>query len=83
MQAGIGEMRERAARHGRELIYGLRVHVIARPTEDEAKAAADRLISREQQKVGGIRPLSAGAWPAPSLAGTADTRCGTWPPSPR
>lgn len=52
IQAGIAEMRERAAGHGRELIYGLRVHVIARPTEDEAKAAADRLISRLSDVVG-------------------------------
>jgi len=42
----IADMMERADRHGRSLRYGLRSHVIVRETEDEARAAADKLISR-------------------------------------
>jgi len=48
--ASVGEtivdMQARADRHGRALKYGLRAHVIVRETEAEARAAADRLISR-------------------------------------
>jgi alkanesulfonate monooxygenase len=44
--ATVIEMRERAAAHGRELAYGLRAHVIVRETEELARAAADRLVSR-------------------------------------
>jgi alkanesulfonate monooxygenase len=39
-------MAEKAAHHGRTIDFGLRVHVIVRETEAEARAAADRLISR-------------------------------------
>jgi alkanesulfonate monooxygenase len=39
-------MSEKAAAHGRTIDFGLRVHVIVRETEAEARAAADRLISR-------------------------------------
>lgn len=35
-----------AAKHGRVLDYGLRIHMIVRETEAEARAAADRLISK-------------------------------------
>ncbi|MGA9868407.1 MAG: FMNH2-dependent alkanesulfonate monooxygenase [Acetobacteraceae bacterium] len=35
-----------AARHGRRLRYGLRVHLIVRETDEEAWNAAERLISR-------------------------------------
>lgn len=42
----IADVRARAARHGRTLRYGLRLHVIVRETESEAWAEADRLISR-------------------------------------
>ncbi|MFM8973536.1 MAG: LLM class flavin-dependent oxidoreductase [Actinomycetota bacterium] len=42
----IDDMRHRAARHGRTLRFGYRVHVVVRETETEARAAADRLISR-------------------------------------
>lgn len=40
----IRDMRERAARHGRTLRFGIRLHVIARDTNDEAWRAADDLI---------------------------------------
>jgi alkanesulfonate monooxygenase len=42
----IADMRARAAKHGRTLRFGYRVHVIVRETEAEARAAADRLLSR-------------------------------------
>ncbi|MCL2894781.1 FMNH2-dependent alkanesulfonate monooxygenase [Brenneria tiliae] len=38
-------VRERAAAAGRTLSYGIRLHVIVRETEEEAWAAADRLIA--------------------------------------
>lgn len=41
----IAEVRELAAARGRELRYGIRFHVITRPTSDEAWAAADALLS--------------------------------------
>ena len=46
VQALIADMRERAARHGRTLRFGYRAHVIVRNTESEARAAADRLLSK-------------------------------------
>lgn len=42
----IADMRLRAASHGRTLKFGYRVHVIVRDTEEEARAQADRLLSR-------------------------------------
>lgn len=39
-------MRELAQKAGRQLSFGIRLHVIARETTEEAWAAADRLISR-------------------------------------
>ena len=42
----VEEMRERASRYHRELKYGLRAHVIVRETEDEARSAAVRLLSK-------------------------------------
>jgi alkanesulfonate monooxygenase len=39
-------MSEKAAAHGRKIDFGFRSHVIVRETEAEARAAADRLISR-------------------------------------
>ncbi|MGH8778756.1 FMNH2-dependent alkanesulfonate monooxygenase [Paraburkholderia sp.] len=42
----ITDIRARAKAHGREIKFGIRLHVIVRETEDEAWAAADRLISR-------------------------------------
>ena len=39
-------MSENAAAHGRTIDFGFRSHVIVRETESEARAAADRLISR-------------------------------------
>ncbi len=42
--AKIADMRERAARHGRTLRFGIRLHVIVRETNDEAWQAAEDLI---------------------------------------
>jgi alkanesulfonate monooxygenase len=41
----LGDMRARAATHGRTLRFGYRVHVIVRPTEEEARVAARHLLS--------------------------------------
>ncbi|WEX75803.1 FMNH2-dependent alkanesulfonate monooxygenase [Sinorhizobium numidicum] len=42
----IDAVRAAAARKGRELSFGIRLHFIVRETDEEAWAAADRLISR-------------------------------------
>jgi alkanesulfonate monooxygenase len=42
----IADMTARAARHGRTLKFGYRAHMIVRDTEAEARAAADRLLSK-------------------------------------
>lgn len=41
----MSDMKERAARHGRTLKFGYRVHVVVRETEEEARDAASHLIS--------------------------------------
>lgn len=55
-EARLGEMMrdmsQRAARHDRKIDFGLRVHVIVRETEDEARAWASRLVSRLKDTVG-------------------------------
>jgi alkanesulfonate monooxygenase len=48
----IDDMRARAARYERELRFGYRAHVIVRSTEDEARAAAGRLLSRLDPETG-------------------------------
>jgi alkanesulfonate monooxygenase len=52
VQAVLADMRARAARHGRELRFGYRAHVIVRDTEQEARAAARRLVSRLDDETG-------------------------------
>ncbi|MEM7675996.1 MAG: LLM class flavin-dependent oxidoreductase, partial [Myxococcota bacterium] len=42
----VEDMQARAQHHGRSLRYGLRSHVIVRPTEAKARAAAQKLVSR-------------------------------------
>jgi len=42
----IADVRKRAAKHGRTVRFGIRLHVIVRETEDEAWQAADKLISK-------------------------------------
>lgn len=41
----VADIRQRAARHGRTLSFGIRLHVIVRETEDAAWRAAAELIS--------------------------------------
>jgi alkanesulfonate monooxygenase len=41
----VADIRERAAKHGRTLSFGIRLHVIVRETDDEAWRAASDLIS--------------------------------------
>ena len=60
VEAVIGDMRARAARYGRELRFGYRAHVIVRATEQEARAAARRLVSRLDAETG--RRIVAGPW---------------------
>jgi alkanesulfonate monooxygenase len=50
--ATIADVRERASNHGRTLRFGYRAHVIVRETEDEARAAAGRLLSRLAPEAG-------------------------------
>ena len=45
VKAIVDDMTARAARHGRTLKFGYRVHVVVRETESAARAAADRLLS--------------------------------------
>ena len=42
----VADVRARAARHGRTVSFGIRLHVIVRETDDEAWQAAENLISR-------------------------------------
>lgn len=48
----VADMRRRAAAHGRELRFGYRVHVVVRPTEAEARAAAQHLVAALEPAVG-------------------------------
>src|SRR3984957_155048 len=48
----IVSARNAAVRHGRELRFGIRLHVIVRETEEEAWKDADRLISHLTDKTG-------------------------------
>ncbi|SDP42451.1 alkanesulfonate monooxygenase [Rhodoferax sp. OV413] len=42
----VADVRARAAKHGRSVKFGIRLHVIVRETDAEAWAAADSLISK-------------------------------------
>jgi alkanesulfonate monooxygenase len=48
----VGDLRDRAAREGRSLRFGYRVHVVVRETEEEARLAADRLLSHLDAQAG-------------------------------
>jgi alkanesulfonate monooxygenase len=52
VRALIDDMRQRAARHGRTLHFGYRVHVVVRETEREARAAAQHLVAALDPEVG-------------------------------
>ena len=49
--AKLADVRARAAAKGRALSYGIRLHVIVRETEDEAWAAASKLVSHLDESV--------------------------------
>ena len=46
LAATMAELSQRAAAYGRTIDFGLRIHVIVRETEEEARAAAVRLLSK-------------------------------------
>ncbi len=75
----ITDMRARAERHGRTLRYGLRAHMIVRETEAEARAAADRLMSKLDAETGesirqkSLDTASAGVSRQSELRDSADT----------
>jgi alkanesulfonate monooxygenase len=48
----ITDMKQRAAAKGRSLKFGYRVHVVVRETEEEARAYADRLLSKLDEDAG-------------------------------
>lgn len=48
----VADMRTRAERQGRTLRFGLRSHVIVRPTSTEARTAAARLVSQLDDETG-------------------------------
>jgi alkanesulfonate monooxygenase len=50
--ATVADMRARAARHGRTVGFGYRVHVVVRETESAARAAADHLVASLDPEVG-------------------------------
>jgi alkanesulfonate monooxygenase len=48
----IQDLTKRAEKRGRSLRFGYRVHVVVRETEEEARAAADRLLSKLDDAAG-------------------------------
>jgi alkanesulfonate monooxygenase len=48
----IADMTARAAKYGRTLKFGYRAHMIVRDTEAEARAAAERLLSKLDDEIG-------------------------------
>jgi alkanesulfonate monooxygenase len=58
----VADVRQRAARHGRTVKFGIRLHVIVRETDDEAWRAAEDLISRLDDETVGARRRRSRAW---------------------
>jgi len=77
--ATVQDLKARAARHGRQLRFGYRVHVVVRETEAEARAAADRLVSKLDVTQGdairgrSLDAATAGVARQTSLRANADT----------
>ena len=46
----VQEMSERAAKHGRKIDFGLRIHVVVRETEQLARAYAKKLLQKFDEK---------------------------------
>ncbi len=46
LRGHMEDVSKRAAAYGRKVDFGLRIHMIVRETESEARAAADRLVSK-------------------------------------
>ncbi|VTN72396.1 alkanesulfonate monooxygenase [Klebsiella variicola] len=65
----LAVVRERAAARGRTLQYGIRLHVIVRETEEEAWAAADRLIAHLDDDTIAQAQRSSPAWTRPARRG--------------
>jgi alkanesulfonate monooxygenase len=78
VEAIMGDMRARTARYGRELRFGYRAHVIVRASEQEARAAARRLVSRLDPETGqliarqSLHPTSVGQLRQGELRDLAD-----------
>ena len=49
--AKVADIRQRAAKHGRTLEFGIRLHVIVRETEDEAWRPAAELVSQLDDEI--------------------------------
>ena len=52
LQGHMEDLSTRAAAYNRTIDFGLRVHMIVRETESEARAAADRLVSKLDDEFG-------------------------------
>jgi len=52
LRGHMEDLTARAYTYGRKLDYGLRVHMIVRETEEEAREAANRLVSKLDDEVG-------------------------------
>jgi len=52
LAATMAELSERAASYGRKIDFGLRIHMIVRETEAEARSDAQRLVSKLDAKIG-------------------------------
>jgi len=52
LQGHMEDMQDRAATYGRKIDYGLRVHMIVRETEEEARAHARKLVSQLDDEKG-------------------------------
>lgn len=52
LRGHMEDLTARAEKYGRVIDYGLRVHMIVRETEDEARAAAQRLVSKLDDDLG-------------------------------
>ena len=64
LEARMRAVHERAAAHGRVLDYGLRVHMIVRDTEAEAREYAEHLVSKLDDELGQLirnRALDSGS----------------------